>query len=334
MTIGRDPQATIPLDLPWLSRTHVRLHTEDGHWVAVDNSRNGMFYSGDRVASVVIADGTSIRLGDPKTGLEITFSLGESAQPLNTDLATAVTGADEEAESLTQPTDPDVARAGAAVAARRRELDIPQRSLAREKVISGGALIAFEKGRAWPRASTRAKLEELLRWPPGTIDAIRQGVSAPENDATRVIRNTGSSGLIAQSITLALKGIDASITALPSPRSPTFIVRADAVLADLRELRAVAEEAAATTPTPAAALAMALAGVRRRIEELMTMTADAPGASPGRKLYGARRRAGLTAEDVAITTRLPVSIVEAAEAGSAIPPAAQEAIASLLTQLP
>ncbi|HEX7827811.1 MAG TPA: transcriptional regulator, partial [Mycobacterium sp.] len=60
-------------------------------------------------------------------------------------------------------------RAGAAAAARRRELDISQRSLAADGIINAGALISFEKGRSWPRERTRLRLEEVLHWPPGTI---------------------------------------------------------------------------------------------------------------------------------------------------------------------
>src|SRR3954466_3970467 len=75
--------------------------------------------------------------------------------------------------------DPGIARAGAAVAARRRELDIKQRNLAKVKIIKPGALIAFEKGRSWPRERTRAKLEEILQWPAGTIATIRYGGQIP-----------------------------------------------------------------------------------------------------------------------------------------------------------
>ncbi len=49
--------------------------------------------------------------------------------------------------------DPGMVRAGAAAAARRRELNVSQRSLAADGVINAGALIAFEKGRSWPRRS-------------------------------------------------------------------------------------------------------------------------------------------------------------------------------------
>ena len=47
-----------------------------------------------------------------------------------------------------------------------------QRQIARQKMITAPALIAFEKGRSWPRERTRHMLEELLQWPAGTIAAI------------------------------------------------------------------------------------------------------------------------------------------------------------------
>ena len=82
---------------------------------------------------------------------------------------------DDAADSSAVEVDPGMARAGAAAAARRRELDISQRSLAADGIINAGALISFEKGRSWPRERTRAKLEEVLQWAPGTIARIRRG---------------------------------------------------------------------------------------------------------------------------------------------------------------
>ena len=70
---------------------------------------------------------------------------------------------DDAADSSAVEVDPGMARAGAAAAARRRELDISQRSLAADGIINAGALISFEKGRSWPRERTRAKLEEVLK---------------------------------------------------------------------------------------------------------------------------------------------------------------------------
>src|SRR6476469_8082422 len=86
--------------------------------------------------------------------------------------------------------DAGLARAGAAAAARRRELDVSQRSLAADGIINAGALIAFEKGRSWPRERTRAKLEEVMQWPPGTIARLRRGESiAPDRPAESAAHN-------------------------------------------------------------------------------------------------------------------------------------------------
>src|SRR4029078_12302791 len=84
----------------------------------------------------------------------------------------------ESADEANDALDNGMVRAGGAAAARRRELDISQRSLAADGIINAGALIAFEKGRSWPRERTRAKLEEVLRWPPGTIERLRHGDAA------------------------------------------------------------------------------------------------------------------------------------------------------------
>ena len=94
----------------------------------------------------------------------------------------------ESTDQATEVLDPGMVRAGAAAAARRRELDISQRSLAADGIINAGALIAFEKGRSWPRERTRAKLEEVLRWPPGTIARLRQGEPVAVEASRRIAR--------------------------------------------------------------------------------------------------------------------------------------------------
>jgi len=74
---------------------------------------------------------------------------------------------------------PANARAGAAFARRRQELGISQRDLAKKRLITASSLIAFEKGRSWPRERTRAMLEEIVHWPAGTLAAIRSGGQIP-----------------------------------------------------------------------------------------------------------------------------------------------------------
>jgi transcriptional regulator with XRE-family HTH domain len=228
--------------------------------------------------------------------------------------------------------DPDIARAGAAVAARRRELELTQRGLARDKIINAGALIAFEKGRSWPHESTRSKLEAILQWPAGAIAGIRQGDRSPDDESTQVISASVSSPLIAQTIQLALNSVDTAIDTLPDPGAPDFDDRVTATLSDLRALQAVAAESARNAPG-AAALVIALGAVRRRYDDLMTRSAQAQGAPLGRRLYAARRHSSLTAEDAALAAGLPTSLIEAVEAEKPVPEHAIATIESLLTQL-
>src|ERR1700760_1667167 len=77
--------------------------------------------------------------------------------------------------------DPSVLRAGSAFAERRAELGLTQRDIAGLKIMGQPALVAFEKGRAWPREKTRAKLERAARWAPGTLAKLRDGVGVNES---------------------------------------------------------------------------------------------------------------------------------------------------------
>lgn len=320
VTLGRDPSSAIRLDHSWLSRTHVRLRTDGSRWVAVDCSRNGMFIDRVRHESVVVTDGLTLHLGNPD-GLAVHFTFSDAEADV-----------DEDDWASAHPIDPDIARAGAAVAARRRELDLTQRGLARDKIINAGALIAFEKGRSWPHDSTRARLEQVLQWPPGAIAGIRQGEPSPEEEPMSSTSTSVSSPLIAQAIQLALNSVDISIAALPSETSPEFTDRASAVLADLRNLQTVTADAARNAPG-APALVIVLGGVRRRYDELMARAACAADAPLGRRLYAARRRVNLTTADTALAAGLPVSVIEAAEADQDVPAHASAAIETLISQL-
>ena len=149
--------------------------------------------------------------------------------------------------------DVGIARAGAAAAAKRRELGITQRSLARDGVINAGALIAFEKGRSWPRRQTRIRLEQVLGWPPGTISGIRSGGPAPllRADPLRpASQRLGSSwtdiieqpvedhtlALLVGAISTAVTTANGGIAALPRPDHAEFSTRAIGILVGLREL--------------------------------------------------------------------------------------------------
>ena len=231
--------------------------------------------------------------------------------------------------------DPGMARAGAAAAARRRELDISQRSLAADGIINAGALISFEKGRSWPRERTRSRLEEVLRWPPGTIHRLRtQGAAAVDQDTEAQRRDQiGDEGsLIAEAVVAAVNTLGSTIESLPAAEHPDFIPRITAILSDLRQLEAVSVRATRigrVTPT----LIRALSTVRRRIEELTMRAASAPNATLGQRLYAARRNSNLTVVETAQAAGVAEDVVARVESERPVPPLAVEAVESLINQL-
>ncbi|GAS97522.1 hypothetical protein RMCC_4488 [Mycolicibacterium canariasense] len=206
-------------------------------------------------------------------------------------------------------------RAGAAAAARRRELNVSQRSLAADGVINAGALIAFEKGRSWPRESTRAKLEAVLKWPPGTIERLRRGDAVDSGPERRA--GADEVPLIAQAVVAAANTFGSTIEALPATDHPDFVTRATGVLADLRQLEAVAARAARIQVTPP--LIRALGTVRSLMDELTLRAASAPDATLGQRLYATRRRANLTIAETAQAAGVPEDVVTRIEAEQQVP---------------
>jgi transcriptional regulator with XRE-family HTH domain len=322
VTIGRDAAATVQIDDQRVSGMHVRAEIADGRWQVVDTSTNGMYVGGTRTGAAPVTQGLTLRLGDPTDGpsvsLEVVPTVGDQA---DRDTTTAV--------------DPGMARAGAAAAARRRELDISQRSLAADGIINAGALIAFEKGRSWPRDKTRAKLEEVLRWPPGTINQLRLGrpeVAAPQTDDVRPDQGGDEGSLIAQAVLAAVNTLGSTIEALPAVDDPNFTPRVTAILSDLRQLEAVAARATRigkVTPT----LIRALSTVRRRVDELTMRAATAKHATLGQRLYAARRNANLTIVETAQAAGVTEEVVTRVESEQPVPADAAVGIETLIDQL-
>lgn len=258
---------------------------------------------------------------------------------------------DAESDLATGELDIGLIRAGSAAAARRRELDISQRSLAADGIINAGALIAFEKGRSWPRERTRLKLEEVLRWPPGTIARLRQGAPAPglvpaatpaavpppapPQPTTTPAADRPSAAevpLIAQAVLTAANTFAATIEAMPPATDPDYTPRVTAILGDLRQLEAVASRAARISQvTPA--LLKALSAVRHLIDELTMKAAAAPGATLGQRLYAARRRASLAIGEMAQAAGVPEDAISAAELEQPVDAAAAHAIEALLSAM-
>ncbi len=239
----------------------------------------------------------------------------------------------ESTEQATEALEQGMLRAGAAAAARRRELDISQRRLAADGIINAGALIAFEKGRSWPRERTRAKLEEVLQWPAGTIARLRRGEPVVVDHR---VASPGRAGddipLIAQAVVTAVNTLGTAIDALPPADDPDFTPRATKILADLRQLEAVAARAARISKV-SPALIRALSAVRTRYDDLMMRAARAPHATVGQRLYAARRGANLTILETAQAAGVSEVDIIGAEAEEPVPAAAVVEIEALIEQL-
>ncbi|KWX65906.1 hypothetical protein [Mycobacterium sp. NAZ190054] len=249
-----------------------------------------------------------------------------------------MTNAEPVDESTGAP-DPGMVRAGAAAAARRRELNISQRSLAADGIINAGALIAFEKGRSWPRERTRARLEEILQWPPGTIarlrrgEPVRSGVPSAQGAALAPPPAGGDEvSLIAQAVVTAVNAFGATVAALPPEDDSDFIPRVNAILADLRQLDGVASRAARIgRVTPG--LIKALSTVRGLYDDLMLRAARAPQATLGQRLYAARRGANLTVAETAQAAGVSEQAIEQAEADEPLSAVEVDAIEALVSQI-
>ena len=325
ITIGREFPAQVLVEDPRVSRAHLRIEVAGGHWVGVDLSRNGVFLGGARRASFPITGPLTVHLGNPE-GIPVTFALGASRG--------ADFDADHEGAEDDVAADPDIARAGAAVAARRAELDLSRRLLARDGVINAGTLNSLEKGKHWPKASTLRKLEEVLGWEPGAISRIRDGGQPAADPAEVTVALTGSiaAGHMAEASALALEAIRGRIALLPDPADPSFADSVGGILDELRRLdRLTSRVARDAAGVPA--VTIALGAIRSTYRDLMLTAAGSPHASLGQRLYAARHRVGLSADEAANAAGIITESVTNAEAEQSISAADVTAIETLLAAL-
>jgi ribosome-binding protein aMBF1 (putative translation factor) len=234
--------------------------------------------------------------------------------------------------------DPGAVRAGAAFAARRQEIGISQRELAKRKVIGAPNLIAFEKGRAWPREKTRARMEQAVQWPPGELARLHAGKKASESTpsgstVTETSRaQTDATGVVTAAVAVALAQVMATADSLPAANDPTFGERVRSVLADLCTLDTIVTRAVRSTQGSPDVL-KSLKTVRDRYRELMTLAASAPAATLGQRLYTARTAAALSAAEAADAINVPPDVVAAAESEQSVSDENRQRIAAFIGEL-
>ncbi|GAB1815526.1 FHA domain-containing protein [Mycobacterium sp. MUNTM1] len=346
--IGRDSGAAVRLADDRISRWHVRLEPRAEGWQAIDTSTNGLYVDGIRRSSVLISGATTVHLGDP-AGIPVVLTPSDAAEAMQVVAVDQL--ADPDAEQWWEgDVDPGIMRAGRAVAARRNELEITQRSLARDKIINAGTLSALEKGRSWPRRSTLARLEKALDWAPGTIARLRSGdpggpgavagpssvlvsrSAGPREEATEVLTDTVHAPLMAEAVEFAMHNINARVTDLPDPADAAFTPKATSILVDLHKLETLAATAARTAKG-SPSVVLALSTVRRTYNDLMMRAARSPSATLGQRLYEARHRAELSLEEAANAAGLLPAVLGDVEAERPVPADAAGAIENLVAQL-
>jgi transcriptional regulator with XRE-family HTH domain len=318
-------QADIRLpDDPRISRKHVVAHFRGGQWIAEVTGRNGVFIDGQELTGEIVIphEGLTVTLGHPVAGVPVYLST----------------------------LDPANVYVGAQVAKRRNERDLSQRTLAANKVINAGALIAFEKGRSWPRDATRARLEEALRWPPGEIARLRRQflsgnvagagpASAPvadDGESTELLHPGGTttveSKYMAETVAMALENIQTQIATLPPPTDPAFQDAAAGLIGNLSRLEALATSASRGA-VGAEEMFRVLGAVRRTRRDVMLRAAKSPRATVGQRLFAARHHAELSVDEAAAMAGLSPADITAAEAGNTVEPAQRDALSHLLAVL-
>jgi len=226
-----------------------------------------------------------------------------------------------------------VARAGAAFATRRGGLGISQRELARMKIIGAPSLIAFEKGRSWPRERTRAKLEQVVQWPPGTLAKVCAGGKTPVSGAMESgPPESDAAAVVTGAVTVAVGQVLTAADNLPDDHDSRFSERVRSVLADLRTLESITARAVRSSQgSPEVIKSLRL--IRHRYGELMSRAAAAPGATLGQRLYTARSAAALSAAEAAGAMDVAPDVVAAAEAERPVSDQDRRRIETLIAEL-
>ncbi|AMW18929.1 hypothetical protein Chelonae_p1178 [[Mycobacterium] chelonae subsp. bovistauri] len=127
-----------------------------------------------------------------------------------------------------------------------------------------------------------------------------------------VVPDDGEAPVIVSLVDAAVHMYASAIDTLPEPSDAEYGERVAVVLSGLRKLEgAIAKAAGRSRVTPS--VIVALSGVRHRYDDLMKDAANSPSATLGQRLYTARRRARLTAQETANGAGLKVGFLTAVE---------------------
>jgi DNA-binding transcriptional regulator YiaG len=160
---------------------------------------------------------------------------------------------------------------------------------------------------------------------------VARGAEVPEDDDTETLSDSVQLEVMLDYAEITLDGLAARIAALPPVSDPDFGAQSAEQLAQLRRLLGTTAHAARSAP--AIEIMLALSDVRRTYSDLMLRAATAPAATLGQRLYAARHRAQLSAQEIAATIGVDADAVAAVEAERAVPTDVSAALEDVVYRL-
>lgn len=339
ITVGRELSTQIRIDDERISGIHLVITLTANTWSLTDSySTNGTFHAGKPVNRLDITDGLTIHLGNPDSGIPVTFTLAAgdvsgAGRPVLDATSACTAPRDVECPGSTESLSTGVSRVGANVTVRREELGLSIRHLADAAECDTSLITSLERGEAWPDEEVRSRLEQALLWPAGTLLTIRQGGEDPINTdtSTEVLSSTVRTAVFIDSLAVELAKIRGRIVRLPDVSSATFPDAAATHAAALRHL--ITDTTAARSAMNDAGLIFALSDLRRTYADLMTHAATSPHAPLSHRLFAARHAAQLTCDEVAAAAGVSAHEVIDAEDGATLPASTAQKLAAFAEAL-
>ena len=194
-------------------------------------------------------------------------------------------------------------RIGRAVLERRSLKGFTQRSLAKAMGMRQGTIVLIERGETYPHKRTQIRLESILEWPLGTLEAVGETGVVPESESA--ISKDAGDGLIGMARVVIDTARQAGET-LPDPQGdpPVYLAMAMNVVRTLTHAGALLTKGVRAS---AMGEALQLVAEINQIKDLvMRRIAQSPAGMVGHRLYVWRRDNGVELQTVSDLTAIEV----------------------------
>ncbi|WP_078354673.1 helix-turn-helix domain-containing protein [Mycobacteroides chelonae] len=210
-------------------------------------------------------------------------------------------------------------RIGKAILARRAEKGLSQRDLAQQANIRQGTLGSIERGETYPQPRTRVRIESVLEWSLGTLEAVGETGEPPASET--VPEGGAADGLLGMTRVVIDTSRQAAST-LPDPHvdPAVYLAMAMNVVRTLGHAGALLTRGVRSSEMGEAM--KLVAEINKTKDAVMADIAASPAAMSGHRLYVWRRDSGVDLQTVSGMTGL--SAERLAELENAQPPTDNE----------